>query len=67
VDLHEIYNGNVVGKPVFQLSKSDKERKRNIFQLTIQMEFIDGSLSQKFTSPAFNLRTLESEPGNRHF
>ncbi|CAB3991426.1 Hypothetical predicted protein [Paramuricea clavata] len=61
VDLHEIYNGNV-GKPVFQLSKSDKERKLNIFQLVIQLEFIDGSLSQKFTSPAFNLRTLETEP-----
>ena len=63
VDLHEIYEGNNSGPPVFHLSKSDKDRKRNLFQLVIQLEFIDFSKSQKFESPIFNLRTLET--GNK--
>ncbi len=70
MDLHEIYEGNIPGKPVFQLSRTDKERKLNLFQLVIQLEFIDGSKSQKFDSPIFNLRTREpesSEPGEHYF
>ena len=63
MDLHEIYEGNSPGKPVFELSKSDKEHKLNMFQLVIQLRFIDGSLSKKFLSPAFNLRSLETKPG----
>ena len=41
MDLHEIYEGNIPGKPVFELSRADKERKLNLFQLVIQLEFID--------------------------
>ncbi|CAB3990428.1 Hypothetical predicted protein [Paramuricea clavata] len=67
VDLHNIYKGNdaegIPGTPVFELSRADKERKLNIFQLVVQMEFIDGSFSQKFTSPVFNLRTLDPPKG----
>ena len=61
MDLHEIYEGNIPEKPVFYLSKSDKDRKRNLFQLIIQLEFIDCSESQKFESPIFNLRTIETD------
>jgi hypothetical protein len=71
VNLHEIYKGNdvegILGRPVFELSRSDKDRKVNIFQLVIQLEFVDGSFSQKFTSPVFNLRTLESVKGKNCF
>ena len=71
MDLHEIYQGNILGKPVFKLSRSDKETTLNLFQLVIQLEFIDGSRSQKFDSPIFNLRTQEpessSEPGKHYF
>ena len=71
VDLHKIYEGNDVegipGRPVFELSRSDRERKLNIFHLVVQLEFIDGSFSQKFTSPAFNLRTLDPPKGKNCF
>ena len=70
MDLHEIYEGNPGCPPVFQLSSSDQERKRNLFQLVVQMEFIDGTLSQKFTSPIFNLRAVKDKdtiPGKRYF
>ncbi len=71
MDLHEIYEGNIPGQPVFKLAKGDKERKLNLFQLVIQLEFIDGSKSQKFDSPIFNLRTggdsESSGPGEQYF
>jgi hypothetical protein len=71
VDLHEIYKGNYVegipGRPAFALSRSDKGQKLNIFQLVVQLEFIDGSCSQKFTSRVFNLRTLEHVKGKNCF
>jgi hypothetical protein len=63
VDLHEIYAGNIPGEPVFLLSTSDNDRKLNLFQLIIQLEFIDHSKSQKFESPIFNLQTLKKESG----
>ncbi|XP_028414367.1 uncharacterized protein LOC114537522 isoform X1 [Dendronephthya gigantea] len=59
VDLHEIYEGRCPDSPpVFKLSRSDQQRNLNVFQLVVQLEFIDGSRSQKFTSPKFNLRIL---------
>ncbi|XP_028410770.1 uncharacterized protein LOC114533451 [Dendronephthya gigantea] len=65
VDLHEIYEGRCPDSPpVFKLSKSDKQRNLNVFQLVVQLEFIDGSRSQKFTSPKFNLRTLTETETN---
>ncbi|XP_028414401.1 uncharacterized protein LOC114537548 isoform X2 [Dendronephthya gigantea] len=60
VDLHGIYSGNIPNKPVFELSKSDV--KLNEFQLVVQLEFIDNSLSEKFTSPTFILQTKDKPP-----
>ncbi|XP_046861430.1 uncharacterized protein LOC124454698 [Xenia sp. Carnegie-2017] len=57
VNLHPIYKGNNPDKPVFELSRNDKDRSLNLFQLIIQLEFIDGSQSEKFVSPAFRLQT----------
>ena len=71
MDLHEIYQGNIPGKPVFELARANKERKLNLFQLVIQLEFVDGSKSKKFDSPIFNLSTAEdsesSGPGEHYF
>ncbi|XP_028414368.1 uncharacterized protein LOC114537522 isoform X2 [Dendronephthya gigantea] len=59
VDLHQIYEGKCPDSPpVFKLSRSDQRRNLNVFQLVVQLEFIDGSRSQKFTSPKFNLQML---------
>ena len=67
MNLHDIYKGNPGAGPVFELHKSDPDRKINVFQLIIQLEFIDKSRSQKFPSPSFNLRTEVREDGRcRH-
>jgi hypothetical protein len=55
VNLHDVYEGNIHGKPAFELFESDKEEDLNTFQLIVQMEFFDGTKSERFVSPTFNL------------
>lgn len=60
VDLGEIYKGPQ--QPVFNLAKSDPEKTRNLFQLIIQLVFINGQSSKKFYSPIFRCCTQPKRP-----
>jgi hypothetical protein len=70
VDPHGIYEGNIPGKPVFDLSKSKffkPWKSQHIPACCPTIEHIDGSKRETFVSPKFGGTTDEDNQSKYRF
>lgn len=62
VNLDEVYNGP--DGPFYTLSKVDPNR-RNLFQLSTMLYFIDGEVSKELFSKPFHIRKIKTRTRTR--